>query len=281
MDLNTESHLNIVFPQWQGSGPDDILYHGALKIKSYLDFTDFHDIDVRQENELIVEKRILGYTDILHQLHACCDLIQKRNPATILTIGGDCGVEPGPVSYLNHYCKNDMALVWFDAHGDLNTPQSSVSGHFHGMPLRTICGESDPAILDALFSTLTPEQVFLAGAREFDPPETAYIRENRLAHIDVQTLTQSTGYLADRIRTAGFSNAYIHIDLDVLDPETYQNIKHPTPGGIEIDSLCRVIRNLTESLNVVGMGIVEFIPDGDTGLEEIKKILSALKKGRS
>ena len=56
-------------------------------------------------------------------------------------IGGTCGAEIAPVAYLNNHYESDLAILWFDAHGDLNTPKTSLSGHFHGMVLRTLLGE--------------------------------------------------------------------------------------------------------------------------------------------
>ena len=166
-----------------------------------------------------------------------------------------------------------MALVWFDAHGDLNTPANSPSGHFHGMPLRTICGEGDPAILKECFSILSGDQVILAGGRQFDPPEQIFINKNRIPNLSCSTLESKTAVLSDVIVKKGFKHVYIHIDLDVLDPKTYTNIKHPTPGGISIDTLQSHIRDLSKRLDVVGMGIVEFVPKNGSGLQEIEQII--------
>ncbi len=273
MDLTNKEHLNILFPQWQGSGPDNILFYGAKTIQDHFNFLSFHEVPVPREKKLSTKNDILGYEDILDQASNCRALIDKHRPGTILTIGGDCGVEPVPVSYLNHRLSGDLALIWFDAHGDLNTPQTSPSGHFHGMPLRTICGEGDPDILDTCFPTLDPAQVILTGARQFDPPEKEFIQNSQITCLSCDTLERNRGAIADLIMEKGFHNVYIHIDLDVLDPDTYQNIKHPTHGGISIDTLVALIRDTRDRLDIAGLGIVEFVPDGTSGLTEIEQIL--------
>lgn len=275
MKIDRKSHLNILFPQWQGSGRSKILHTGAKKIKNHFLNLPFREIQVQTEKEPVIENSILGYQDILTQMNRCRSLIEKTRPGSILVIGGDCGVEPIPVSYLNQCYHKDLVLIWFDAHGDLNTPQTSVSHHFHGMPLRTLCGESDAAIIQSCFKCLEPEQVVLAGAREFDPAEKTFIQKTGLTHIRVPALNNQEHNPAEIVLDKGYANAYIHVDLDVLDPEKYKNIKHPTPGGINIDTLCRHIKVVSSQLNVVGMGIVEFVPDRENGLKEIEQIIQA------
>ena len=273
MDLTAKQHMNLLFAQWQGSGPDNILFYGAKTIQDRFDWLSFHEVPVPRDKKLATKNNIMGYEDILAQASECRTLIDKHRPRTLLTIGGDCGVEPVPVSYLNHCLSGDLALVWVDAHGDLNTPQTSPSGHFHGMPLRTICGDGDPSILDTCFSTLDPGQVILAGARQFDPPEKKFIRDSQITCLSCDSLERDRGAIADLIMKKGFHNVYIHIDLDVLDPNTYTNIKHPTPGGINIETLADLIRDTRDRLNIAGVGIVEFVPDGTSGLAEIEQVL--------
>ncbi len=280
MDLYRDTHTNILFPQWQGSGPDNILFHGAKLIRQHLGSIDFKEILVPENSDLSIKNHILGYSDILSQLKTTANIIKTCSPQTILTIGGDCGVELAPVSYLNHHYNSDMALVWFDAHGDLNTPASSPSGHFHGMPLRSLCGQGDAAILDTCFSTLKPAQVILAGARAFDPPEKVFIKEHGITEMSARTLNTSQQSLTDTIVQKGYHNVYIHIDLDVLDPNEYKTIKHPTPGGINPDTLYQLIGDLKSKLDIAGLGIVEFAPnlrsgpDQDKGLFEIKQMIN-------
>ena len=72
-------------------------------------------------------------------------LDELAKPSRVFTVGGDCGVEVQPVSHASA-CYPGLAVVWFDAHADLNCPSSSPSGHFHGMPVRTLLGEGPPDI---------------------------------------------------------------------------------------------------------------------------------------
>src|SRR5260370_10128057 len=93
-------------------------------------------------------------------------LLKKNNPRRIFPLGGDCGIDVVPISFLNKRYDGDLAVIWLDAHADANTPQSSPSKTFHGMALRTLLGEGVPQLAAASFSTLLPLQTFLAAVRD-------------------------------------------------------------------------------------------------------------------
>ncbi len=157
MEINHPSHLNLLFPQWQGSGPSNRLFYGPNSLAHTCPI-NFLPIPVKEKEQLVVSRDILGYEPIVSQLDRAKRTIQERNPKSVMVIGGDCGVELAPVSFMNHLHRGNLALVWLDAHADLNTPGSSPSKHFHGMPLRTLCGEGEQTILDHCFSFLSPNR---------------------------------------------------------------------------------------------------------------------------
>ncbi len=280
MNLNNTNHLNISFPQWQGSGPSNVLYHGARVLENYLHHLNFETVPVPESETLSISNNIFGYDSIISQHIAGHHMIDTNTPETIFVIGGDCGVELGPVSYLNKIYDN-LTLIWFDAHADLNTPLTSPSKHFHGMPLRTLCNEGDSQIIEKCFSTLLPDQIILAGAREFDDAEFEFINNNGMVQISVDAMQTDINALPDLLKTKNSHHVYIHIDLDVLDPLSYKNIKHPTPHGLSIETLAQTIDSVSELFNVVGLGITEFLPnhflpnkeDKNQGLSEIKSIV--------
>ncbi|MGY0038106.1 arginase family protein [Pedobacter sp. NJ-S-72] len=96
------------------------------------------------------------------------DIISEIHPTKISTIGGDCGIEIMPISYLNKIYNGNLSIIWIDAHADLNTPESSPSKTFHGMPLRTLLGDGNKQFKELLFSTIKPEQISFIGLRDLD-----------------------------------------------------------------------------------------------------------------
>jgi arginase len=162
----------------------------------------------------------------------------------------------------------DLAVVWLDAHADLNTPTSSPSGTLHGMGLRVLLGEADPDILGQAFSTLDPQQVLLAGVRAVDPPERVYIQAQGLMHLGVEALTRDPQDLIEIVRARGYRHVYVHLDLDVLDPSTFASLGWPTPDGLRIDALRQVLVALRPAFDVTGVCMTEYLPqrDEDVGI---------------
>ena len=167
----------------------------------------------------------------------------------MVTVGGDCGVELAPIEAALERHGDGLVVVWFDAHGDLNTPESSGSGAFHGMVLRTLLGEGPPAM--APRRILKPSQVVLAGVRALDPAEKAYVSDKSLVMVDL-----------DEVETAvsGARAVYIHIDLDVLDPAWFSSVGAPEPDGVRPERLAAAVRALIDRFPLAGLGITEYEP---------------------
>ncbi|MBE9111496.1 arginase family protein [Nodosilinea sp. LEGE 07298] len=256
-----DSTLNLFFPQWQGSARFE-LYEGAKLLHEFLrNKISFTQIPVSLTYSLTADENILGYNQILSQLLNTCRVIQAYNPERILTIGGDCGIEIAPVSFLNKKYAQALTVIWLDGHGDLNTPGSSPSSHFHGMPLRALLGEGNVDILNHAFSILSPEQVFLVGAREFDIPEKNFIQQQELSVFSAESINNGDfNKLFSMLGKRGSDKLYIHLDLDVIEPDEFPHVACPTPGGIRIDKLRDLLVSLKSNFDVVGFSVLEFLP---------------------
>ncbi|PSN11534.1 arginase [filamentous cyanobacterium CCT1] len=261
MPESSSEVLNLFFPQWQGSARLE-LYEGAKLLYDALHHRLFFDqVPVSLTYSLTTDQNILGYRQILAQLLEACRVIEAYNPQRILTIGGDCGVEIAPISFLNKKHNQSLNVIWLDAHSDLNTPSSSPSAHFHGMPLRVLLGEGDDGIVNCAFSTLRPNQVFLVGTRDFDLAETNLIWQEKLSIFSVEdTNLENYDYLFTALDKTGSDKIYIHIDLDVIDPEEFPHVACPTPNGIRMDKLKGLLIFLRTTFDVVGCSVLEFLP---------------------
>lgn len=275
----SQETLNLFFPQWQGSGRLE-LYEGAkLLYESLSDRVSFAHVPIALAYSLATDENILGYSQILSQLSCACRELETHNPRRVLTIGGDCGVEIAPVSFLNRRYDQSLTVIWLDAHGDLNTPGSSPSAHFHGMPLRVLLGDGNEGIVNHAFSTLRPDQVLLVGARELDSPERNFIQEKELPIFSAKTINCGEFdqlFLAlDRI---GSEKIYIHLDLDVIEPEEFSYVACPTPGGIQIDRLRDLLSRLKSSFDVVGCSVLEFLPhsSNSSAVLEVNRLLERI-----
>jgi arginase len=154
-------------------------------------------------------------------------------PERPLVLGGCCSAHIGAVEGLA--ARHDrLAVVWIDAHGDLNTPETSPTGNAWGMALRSV--------LDG--GAVQARDVALVGARNLDPPE-----EEFLASSDVHR-----GEDAVERATDGVSCVYVALDLDALD-RGEADVFFPEPGGLAADEVERVLRGLASGMAVVGLGL--------------------------
>jgi len=188
-----------------------------------------------------------------------------------IVIGGDCGVELAAIEHAG----SDVAVVWFDAHPDLNTTTSSTSGAFTGMVLRTLLGDG-PLAPD---TPLQSGKIVLAGTRMIEAAEDAFIESAAIATVGVSELDTPDALLA-AVRTTGASRVYIHIDVDILDPAEFSGKGDPVPFGITAAQLVSLIKALKAEFGLAGAGITEFAPASPAAasddLPTILRIIGAL-----
>ena len=157
-------------------------------------------------------------------------------PERPLVLGGCCCAHVGAVRGLSRRVDR-LGVVWVDAHGDLNTPETSPSGNLWGMPLRMLLDEG----------VVTPDDVALVGARSLDPPEHAYLDETG---IDASL---------DRALT-GVDAVYVALDLDVLDPSAVE-VFVPEPDGASVEEVDVVLRDVVSRARLAGIGVTGHLRD--------------------
>ena len=174
-------------------------------------------------------------------------------PARPIVLGGCCCTHVGAVEGLaaGH---GRISVVWLDAHGDLNTPETSPSGNQWGMPLRML--------LDA--GTVRPEDVALIGARNLDPPEEEFIAESGL-HVGEGAVERA---LAD----AGCT--YVALDVDSLEAGDVASFM-PEPGGLSLDEVEALFVGLRERATVLGAGLTGLAPD-ERNVGPLSRLLGSL-----
>jgi arginase len=170
-------------------------------------------------------------------------------------------------------------VVWMDAHGDLNTPDTSPSGFFDGMAISVAMGTAWPTLTARLpgFHPLDPRNLIHVGARDFDPPELEVIESADITRIRVEDLDGLDAALADlAIRV---DQAYVHMDLDVLDPSELRANVYAVPGGMTVAQVADVVRTTGRHLRIAAAGITAYDPDHDPegrGVRAAERLLEAL-----
>jgi arginase len=198
-----------------------------------------------------------------------------------LSIGGDCGISLAAVEHAARTHPGDLAVVWFDAHPDLHTPESSPSGGFCGMVLRAINGEGPAELGLAAASTVSLDNVVLAGIRDVDDAEDELFEERNLVSISCSELTDPALLVAAVAKT-GAKHVFVHIDLDVLDPAALVGLNDLIPFGLSVADLGGAISALRADFTVAGATICGFAPASPEAaaddLPSILRIIGALTR---
>ncbi len=198
-----------------------------------------------------------------------------RLEGPVVTIGGDCGVELAAIQHADAQ-QDAMAVLWLDAHPDLNTPESSPSSAFTGMVLRTLLGEGTPSLTPE--TPLEPSRTVVAGLRSIDDGESEYLASSGVHRVEVQDIGAKS--IAKALADSGAGAVYIHIDLDVLDPSEFDGVSDPVPFGLSLATLLEVIAAARTALPLAGAGIAGFAPTSPDaaldGMGSILRILGAL-----
>jgi arginase len=268
-------HLNLMFPQWQGGGKDLETYDGAMELKlNYLEGTEFCEVDVSRSPMGKTKNNIIDYDRLLEQMKDARVIIEREQPDTIFTIGGGCDADILSVTYVNAKTEGDMTLVYFDAHGDIHTPESSETKRFYGMPVRVILGEGDEAIVNLNYSNLNKSQLVMLGIRDLDKAEKIYIPSQKISVLGVSDVEMNIETVIEMIRSKGSRNLYVHIDLDVLDPGEFPHTPLRVPDGMKIHTLMELLKVLDEEFCIKGMGLFEYKPSGIKRIELLEYIIS-------
>jgi arginase len=250
----------VIVPQWQGSpSPRAMqLIDGAQAIAGDLPRASCTIVEIPFEAGEAVETGIHRYSALTRVRALAAEALAEHDHGDMLVvIGGDCGIAvPAVERAAGHHEK--LGVVWFDAHPDLHTPDSSPSGAFSGMALRAVLGDV-PTPLGLTPGMVPAERVILAGARDYDPPEEELVSTVGIAVRDANALADPEA-LADAVVATGADALYVHVDLDVLDPADISGLTAPVPFGISGAQLVAAIAALRARLPLVGASITGFAP---------------------
>ena len=177
------------------------------------------------------EVAVIERATLEEQTEAISDALAARP----IVLGGCCCAQVGGATGVARRVAR-LALVWIDAHGDLNTPETSPSGNLWGMPFRMLLDEG----------VVAAENAALVGARNLDPPESEFVERHGIDDSLDRAL-------------AGADAVYVALDLDVLEPSEV-DVLIPEPGGPSADEIEDLLRDIRSRSVVAGIGITGLLP---------------------
>lgn len=269
--------LRLLYPQWQGgdiaslvpelSKKDSSLgYYLGAELLEFLAPKDSKTkvakvpISLEYPKSGVRESKngILNYDEILSQSKAALEILNTQKPDKILTLGGECSVSIVPFSYLAHKYSGDMAIVWIDAHKDLNLQGDSYEG-YHAMALAACFGLIDTdGIARILPAHFNPKDSILVGVRDFEG------KKERCEEIGVKYLSpeeaRDSTKLLEWLKSRGKSKVVVHFDLDVLDPSELIMAVGVVENGLKIAEVVNLINAINTNYDLVGLSIAEHMP---------------------
>ena len=272
----------VVVPQWQGSiSPRAMrLVDGAVAIQGDLPFSATRLVDVPVEAGDSLATGVHRFSSIAQVRERHAEVLRGTTDWA-LSIGGDCSIALAAVEHAAREHPGDLAVVWFDAHPDLHTPESSPSGGFCGMVLRAISGEGPAELGLSAASSVPLSNVVLAGIRDVDDAEDVLLNERSLVSVSCSELADPAALVAAVAKT-GAKRVFVHIDLDVLDPSALEGLSDLIPFGLSVAELGGAITALRADFTLAGATITGFAPAspeaaGDD-LPSILRIIAALAR---
>lgn len=222
-------------------GPSAIRYAGFADRMQELGYRvkDMGNLDVPQPETRDAGESRLKY---LEQVRTVCDELRKlvrdalQEGALPVILGGDHSLAMGSVAGAVE-AQGPVGCIWFDAHGDMNTDETTPSGNIHGMPLAASLGygHRDLTGIGGFSPKLLPDHVVLVGARSIDPDERELIRQSgmrvfTMADVDEQGIG-AVMRKAVEIAKSGTKGVHLSVDLDAMDPMYAPGVGTPVNGG--------------------------------------------------
>jgi arginase len=243
-----------------GRGPERLLQCGAAEALSVCGATV--ETEVVELTEKIYSETA-GCFELVRQVQERVDAAIGKGAFPVVLSGSCCFAALGVVAGLD---EKAPGVVWFDAHPDFNTPESSNSGYFDGMGLAVLIGDAWQGMLATVPGAhpVPDTAVVQAGARDFEDGEELRLRESGIKYLRSEELASSDA-LAGALEALEPepTGRYLHVDLDVLDVEEAQVNIYSAPDGLTADQLLSRVEDVLESGAVKAMSLTAYDPECD------------------
>lgn len=252
-------------------GPSAMRYAGVIERLENLGYEvdDTGDIRVNREKLKYEQNpKLLNYKEVTIVSEKLCkkveDVLSKKSFPLIF--GGDHSIAIGTIAGLvTRY--NNLGVIWYDAHADLNTHHTTPSGNIHGMPLAISLGLGDEDLvnLNQISPKIKPENIVIIGARSIDEGERKLIKEKGIKiytmhEIDRLGMTKVMEETIQYLKARQVDGVHLSLDLDALDPLYTPGVGTPVPGGISYRESHLAMEMLEESRIITSAEFVEVNP---------------------
>lgn len=268
--------IRLIYPQWQGgiishwinelSAEDSSrgYYLGARLLNMLAKKNDSHEtfevpisMDISKRE---IKNGIMDYDFIVEQNREALNIIEKNNPDKIIVFGGECSVSVIPFTFLNKKYKDDVALIWIDAHPDITLPNEAYAG-YHAMAVTACMGKGDEKMISDFPSKFDASKILMIGIRDWEREEIKLRqKEYGIEYFMPEEVSENSDLIIKWLNKCGASKVVVHFDLDVLDPKEIIAAVGVVENGMKIREVIRVINDIAKEKEIVGLTIAEHMP---------------------
>jgi arginase len=260
-----------------GRGPDHLIEHGAAERLQ----ARGHDIQVQRiEIDPHFPAEIATAVES-NRLLAGAVSAAARSDRLPLALAGNCNCCLGAVAGVG---SPDVGVIWFDTHGDFNTPETTTSGFLDGMGLAMLAGRCWGALLDTIpgFQPIPDQHIVHVGARDLDAGERALLEQSAIRlvmpnEVGLSGMGQAIGDALDELARR-VDRVYVHVDVDVLETGAGRANELAFPGGLPLGMIVEAIEAIKARFTVAAGAVASFDPTYDVEnvvLEACFRILEA------
>jgi arginase len=264
-------NIAIVTLPWQlgmhgaahGRGPEAILAAGLVDLL----IDNGHRVGTPTSAELTAaeQKQYGAWNKTAHGNRHLAELIaeERREGNFVIALESDCSATMGALAGLQMSGVKRIGMVWYDAHADFNTPETTLSGMLGGMPVAISAGLCLERLRkqSGLESAIDPRNIVMVGLRDVDPLEMELLRLHGVETVEAEPalVKEAVEHLADRVDAI-----YVHIDWDVLDPRDIPTAGLPVPKGPRLDDLAKLVSVAAHHPKAALLGYAAFNADRDS-----------------
>lgn len=259
---------------------------GAMKVARLVSRIKALGYSVHKEVEIVVPEVLTWWEKNTSAIHSRCvpeiaavsqavaQAVEEALEAgtVAITIGGDHSLAIGSIAGVSSYYRKrqeEFGLIWFDAHGDINTPATSPSGNVHGMPFAISLGQGDESLvnLNGFSPKVNAKRCSLIGIRDLDQAETDLVRDSgvlpfTMRDVDEQGIKKITEQALQSIGQ-DIHGLHVSFDLDVIDPDVAPGVSTDSRGGFTYRESHFALELLADTKLVRSIDIVELNPTLD------------------
>lgn len=184
----------------------------------------------------------------------------------LLALGGDHSISMGTIGGASEALGGNIGVIWIDAHSDLQTKETSLSGNIHGMSSAVLMGFGAKEMTDLVVTKVNPKNVLYLGLKDLDQFEIDMIREHAIPSVTMlEIMKDGFSSITDKIDALNkrVDNVWISLDVDAIDKQYAPASAMASSGGLTYREITNLLRYIGKVANVVGMDVVELTPKSD------------------